>query len=160
MRFGPVSEAPSRLQRYIVAGPTVVLSLFTGFLGASLSVVFLLVRTGPDYRLLILWLGAFCVGSTVFHIARRDRHETREERLAKRVMYVSWGLPPIVGPSQRRLAFVSLGLLALLLIRGLVGLFQESVTTREVAWLLVMVVSMALLARMLTRVDRDLSRDD
>lgn len=117
--FGPASESPSRMQRFIIGGPFLIQAMFIAFVGASLAAAMTVARRGLVQLVWLLWVGIFVVGTATYYFLSPDRKKSSAERLEARVLY--WSFNPI-----RSVADLSRTAVFVLATLGVIGIWYAS----------------------------------
>lgn len=147
LRYGPLSESPSRLQRKLL-GSRFLAPLAVGALGSLGSLIGLI--GGPSLALLWLWLAMF-IATSIACYWFSIRHKTSEELLHVMVAYPpSLSLKPAISGLDRKLTLVAaLALVGFGIER--IAKLSQAITTPGVIILVVNFVALMLAVSRLRR---------
>lgn len=146
-RFGPASESPSRLQRFVVAGHPLVEAVFMSAVTSVSMGIYALVRSGSVATASGFTVAVLVLFTPAYHVLVGRKTGTRQERGDRLVLYPH-GLPTLHGPGQRRLALLVVVLSCLGIARGLLGLATSS-TSSHLALTALSVLSLLFVGRVL-----------
>lgn len=151
MKYGPVSESPSRLQRTVL-GSHALTSIAIGGTGAVIGLVIALARQGPSLALLIVCPAFALLAALGVYFFHPAKHQTREERLQDIVAYPrGFSIPPARTARERRLAWASVVVLLVFGIVRLTQLIGSPATAGDIGIVMLDLVALAVASARLRR---------